>query len=64
MINKVIMIVALVTMAIGSITGTFLMVYCMIRIIISDYKHWKFNRSEKDYYRQREDKNKNRKLTD
>jgi type III secretory pathway component EscV len=64
MINKVIMIVALVMMVIGSITGTFLMVYCMIKIIISDYKYWKFNRSEKDYYRQREDKNKNRKLTD
>lgn len=54
----------LVIMTIGSFLGLFLALYLMIQTIVYDYKLWKLEKAEKDRCRKKEDKFKNRKLTD
>lgn len=54
----------LVIMIITSFLALFLTTYLLIQIIVCDYTSWKRNEAEKERDRQREDKFKNRKLTD
>lgn len=54
----------LVIMTIGSFLALFLALYLMIQTIVCDYKLWKLEKEEKEHYRKKEDKFKNRKLTD
>ena len=50
--------VFLVIMTIASFLALFFITYCLIQIVVCDYK------AEKERYRKMEDKFKNRKLTD
>lgn len=56
--------VFLVIMTIASFLALFFITYCLIQIVVCDYKAWKWNKAEKERYRKMEDKFKNRKLTD
>lgn len=56
--------VFLVIMIIASCLELFFITYCLIQIVVCDYKAWKRNKAEKERYRKMEDKFKNRKLTD